>query len=45
MIVGNGIGLSVPVQSAPSAPTFADDPPITGADPVDPQAEPALTDA
>jgi diacylglycerol kinase (ATP) len=27
MIVGNGIGLSVPVESAPSAPTFAVNPP------------------
>jgi len=44
VIVGNGIGLSVPVESAPSAPTFADDPPTTDADSVDPQAEPALTD-
>jgi diacylglycerol kinase (ATP) len=29
MIVGNGIGLSVPVESAPDAPTFADNPPHT----------------
>ena len=29
MIVGNGIGLSVPVESAPPAPTFADNPPQT----------------
>ena len=27
MIVGNGIGLSVPVESAPQAPTFAARPP------------------
>ena len=27
MIVGNGIGLTIPVESAPSAPTFAHDPP------------------
>lgn len=26
MIVGNGIGLTIPVESAPSAPTFAHDP-------------------
>jgi diacylglycerol kinase (ATP) len=29
MIVGNGIGLSLPVASAPSAPTFAVEPPHT----------------
>jgi hypothetical protein len=29
MIVGNGIGLSVPVESAPLAPTFAAGPPHT----------------
>jgi diacylglycerol kinase family enzyme len=29
MIVGNGIGLSVPVESAPHAPTFALNPPHT----------------
>jgi diacylglycerol kinase (ATP) len=29
MIVGNGIGLSVPVESAPNAPTFAANPPHT----------------
>ena len=27
VIVGNGIGLTIPVESAPSAPTFAHDPP------------------
>jgi diacylglycerol kinase family enzyme len=32
MIVGNGIGLTIPVESAPKAPTFAADPPTsTGA--------------
>src|SRR4030095_9889047 len=32
MVVGNGIALTVPVESAPSAPTFAPDPPhINGA--------------
>ncbi|MEO5989033.1 MAG: diacylglycerol kinase family protein [Candidatus Eisenbacteria bacterium] len=28
MIVGNGIGLTIPVEAAPNAPTFATDPPI-----------------
>lgn len=28
MVVGNGIGLTLPVESAPLAPTFAADPPI-----------------
>jgi diacylglycerol kinase family enzyme len=45
VIVGNGIGLSVPVESAPSAPTFAEDPPVTTADDPKPPAEPALADA
>jgi diacylglycerol kinase (ATP) len=45
VIVGNGIGLSVPVESAPSAPTFADDPPLTTADSTESKAEPALADA
>ncbi len=45
VIVGNGIGLSVRVESAPSAPTFADDPPITTAESNQEQAEPALADA
>jgi diacylglycerol kinase (ATP) len=45
VIVGNGIGLSVPVESAPSAPTFADDPPLTTADSTPPDAEPVLEDA
>lgn len=44
MIVGNGIGLTLPVESAPDAPTFAvdpqKDPESTGAAP-----EPARTDA
>lgn len=44
VIVGNGIGLSVPVESAPSAPTFADDPPLTIADSAEPKAEPALAE-
>jgi diacylglycerol kinase (ATP) len=29
VIVGNGTALSVPVESAPSAPMFAEDPPVT----------------
>jgi diacylglycerol kinase (ATP) len=45
VIVGNGIGLSMPVESAPSAPTLADDPPITIAESNQEQAEPALADA
>lgn len=45
MIVGNGIGLSVPVESAPSAPTFADDPPLTTADAAKAPVEPVLVDA
>jgi len=45
VIVGNGIGLTVPVESAPSAPTFADDPPIAIAEPNEQQSEPVLVDA
>jgi diacylglycerol kinase (ATP) len=45
VIVGNGIGLSVPVESAPSAPTFADDPPLTDGDPIEPSTETVLSDA
>jgi diacylglycerol kinase (ATP) len=45
VIVGNGIGLSVPVESAPSAPTFAEDPPVTTAEPAEAPAEPVLVDA
>jgi diacylglycerol kinase (ATP) len=49
VIVGNGIALSVPVESAPEAPTFADDPPVTSPDSVQPAekieaAEPPLDD-
>ena len=44
IIVGNGIGLSVPVESAPGAPTFADDPPLTTADAVKAPAEPELVE-
>ncbi len=45
VIVGNGIGLSVPVESAPSAPTFAEDPPVTTAASVEASTEPVLVDA
>ena len=41
MIVGNGIGLSVPVESAPSAPTFAAGPPRENGAVAPPQDEPA----
>jgi len=44
MIVGNGIALTVPVESAPDAPPFADDPPVTEETPKPPK-EPALSDA
>jgi hypothetical protein len=45
VIVGNGIGLSVPVEAAPEAPTFAADPPLTTADSIEPPAEPVLSEA
>ena len=45
VIVGNGIGLSVPVESAPDAPPFAEDPPVTTAESVKVPAEPVLEDA
>ena len=32
VICGNGVALTVPVESAPSAPTFAEDPPVTTAE-------------
>ena len=41
MIVGNGIGLSVPVESAPDAPTFALRPPPTNGTGPKQAAEPA----
>ena len=44
MIVGNGIAVTVPVESAPDAPPFADDPPVT-ADNQKPPKEPVLSDA
>lgn len=44
VIVGNGIALSVPVESAPDAPPFADDPPVTTADSEAAPVEPALED-
>jgi len=40
VIVGNGIGLSVPVESAPDAPTFAVGPPHTNGTGAKPLAEP-----
>lgn len=45
MIVGNGIGLSVPVESAPDAPTFAEDPPLTTEESATVPEEPVLADA
>jgi len=44
VIVGNGIGLTVPVEAAPVAPTFAEDPPVTTADSSKPEDELALVD-
>jgi diacylglycerol kinase (ATP) len=43
VIVGNGIALTVPVESAPDAPTFAEDPPITAEEPRK-KKEPVLSD-
>ncbi len=45
VIVGNGIGLSAPVESAPSAPTFAADPPVTTAEPTSAPDEAVLAGA
>jgi len=45
VIVGNGIALSVPVESAPDAPPFAEDPPVTTADAERAPQEPVLEDA
>jgi diacylglycerol kinase family enzyme len=45
MIVGNGIGLSVPVESAPNAPTFAVGPPHTNGSTPKPVAEAAPLEA
>lgn len=45
VIVGNGIGVSVPVESAPSAPTFADDPPLTTAASAAPKVQPEVPTA
>jgi YegS/Rv2252/BmrU family lipid kinase len=39
MIVGNGIALSMPVEAAPAAPTFADAPPATNGHPADAAVE------
>ena len=44
VIVGNGIALTTPVESAPDAPPFAEDPPITVEEPK-PHKEPVLSDA
>ena len=44
VIVGNGIALTVPVEAAPEAPPFADDPPVT-TDVPKPPKEPVLSDA
>jgi len=41
MIVGNGIGLTLPVESAPSAPTFAHDPPTSNGPVADQASQPA----
>jgi diacylglycerol kinase (ATP) len=43
MIVGNGIGLTLPVESAPSAPTFAIDPPHTNGTPTPVLGEPVAS--
>ena len=45
MIVGNGIALSVPVGSAPDAPTFAASPPQTDGAMPKPPVEPATSEA
>ena len=45
MIVGNGIAVTVPVESAPDAPPFAEDPPVTTDKNEKPPKEPALSDA
>ena len=45
MIVGNGIGLSVPVESAPTAPTFAVNPPHTNGATAKPAADPVPSEA
>ncbi len=44
VICGNGIALTVPVESAPEAPTFAEDPPVTTEE-KKPSKEPVLSDA
>ena len=43
MIVGNGMALTVPVESAPDAPPFADDPPVTTEEKKPPKKEPVLS--
>jgi len=41
MIVGNGIALTIPVEAAPNAPAFADDPPHLDESPPSRASEPA----
>ena len=43
MIVGNGIALTIPVEAAPNAPTFAEDPPHHDGSPPAKASEPATT--
>jgi len=43
MIVGNGIALTIPVEAAPNAPTFADDPPHLDGSTSAKASEPATT--
>lgn len=45
MIVGNGMALTVPVESAPNAPPFADDPPVTTEEKKPPKKEPVLSNS
>jgi len=45
MIVGNGIGLTLPVEAAPAAPTFAPDPASANGNAEDRPIQPAPTDA
>jgi len=45
MVVGNGIALTVPVESAPNAPTFAADPPHPNGAAAKTSAEPAPSEA
>jgi hypothetical protein len=45
VIVGNGIALTLPVESAPAAPTFAAGPPHTNGPTAKPAAESALAES